>query len=70
MKKPCNDCCEEVEESTLDPLGCCPDCSRYELDNLDDCDPAICPDCNGSGEGNHENMLCWNCKGKGTVTDQ
>jgi len=67
MKKSCEDCCEEVEESMLDSDGCCPEC---HTDAPEDDDPAICPDCNGSGEGYHENMLCWNCKGKGTVTDQ
>ena len=27
----------------------------------------ICPDCNGSGEGQYEGQRCWHCKGKGTV---
>jgi len=29
--------------------------------------PEMCPDCNGSGEGQHEGQRCWNCQGKGTV---
>jgi len=35
--------------------------------DLDSDGPDICPDCNGSGEGQNEHARCWNCKGKGTV---
>lgn len=69
MKKPCEDCCEEVEESMLDAEGCCPECHADVLED-DDSLFDVCPDCNGSGEGSNEFTRCWNCKGKGTVISQ
>lgn len=30
-------------------------------------EPDICPDCNGSGEGQHEHTRCWRCKGHGSI---
>jgi DnaJ-class molecular chaperone len=33
----------------------------------DDNEPGICPACNGSGEGQHEDTRCYLCKGKGEV---
>jgi DnaJ-class molecular chaperone len=26
---------------------------------------AICPHCNGSGEGRHDGAMCWACRGEG-----
>jgi hypothetical protein len=38
-------------------------------DRQDDIDnPPLCPQCSGSGEGQHENTRCMSCKGKGTIS--
>ena len=31
----------------------------------DDSEPGICPACSGSGEGQHEDTTCYQCKGAG-----
>ena len=30
-------------------------------------EPEYCPHCNGSGEGYHESVNCFLCKGKGVI---
>jgi hypothetical protein len=32
----------------------------------EDDEAGICPTCNGSGEGYHEDTTCFTCKGRGT----
>ena len=36
-------------------------------DGPDDCEPGICPNCNGSGEGKHDGTKCYQCNGTGEV---
>ena len=43
----------------LDYDGICLECVDYYDD--------ICPSCNGSGEGQREGSICWECKGRGTL---
>lgn len=46
----------------LEYEGICHECSDRDYD--DD----LCPSCNGSGEGQREGSICWECKGRGTLT--
>jgi hypothetical protein len=34
-------------------------------DGPDECEPGICPTCNGSGEGMTDGSVCPTCKGEG-----
>jgi len=43
------------------------DLAAYMSNDSEPCETDICPACNGSGDGQHEDTRCYLCKGKGEV---
>ena len=61
---PCSGKNGKCEASVEKDGGLCAECQAgKDYCAMDD----MCPDCNGSGEGQHEGQRCWYCKGRGTI---
>jgi len=55
-----------MEDIDLDSLF--PEEPDVTVEELYDDEEYICPDCNGSGEGQYERTVCAYCNGRGTMT--